>query len=188
MYCPFKLMARLKFMCIISLKYLCVFYSQLCLGAGFRGGCTNDIVFIGHLLSCFVVPCAHTKKYGSLSIALPHPYCYLIIRSFIPPALSHYRPDLLPIYSPCVCSPVSVCCWSSCVLESALCPESALWPVLVLPSDRCPETNILQWNPVVMGNLTLIKDSALLAQLPEKSRGNRNVFVIRQQIHSYVMW
>ncbi len=56
--------------------------------------------FVWALLSCF-----HVLS-GLLS--WPRPSCYLIIGPDAPPVVPHYPPHLLPIYFPCVCSPVPV--------------------------------------------------------------------------------
>ncbi len=80
--------------------------------------------FVWALLSCFHVL--------SCLLSWPRPSCYLIISSVAPPVVPHYPPHLLPIYSPCVCSPMPVRChmFSGCVL------------ILPCPAFSCPACQI----------------------------------------------
>ncbi len=92
------------------------------------------LIIAGHLLvllfcvsswifSCFCVPCA------LMSIVLNRPSCYLIIGSFTPHVFPRYPPHLLPIYSPCVCSPAPVRRWmlSLCLVSWPALPCQALY-------------------------------------------------------------
>ncbi len=69
---------------------------------------------------CHVHPCL---------LSCPLPSCYLILVNLLHLCFARYPPHLLPIYSPCVCSPVPVRCrMLSVLLVFCLvlpCPSSA---------------------------------------------------------------
>ncbi len=84
-------------------------------------------LFAGFCLSCLCAMCSHAN------LSWPHPSCYLIIDLFVPP-VPRYPPQLLPLKSPCVCSPMLVHCCMPCVLS---CPVLSC-PVLSCPVLSCP--------------------------------------------------
>ncbi len=72
-----------------------------------------------------------TQAHGQhCQLSWPHPSCYLIIDLFAPP-VPRYPPQLLPLKSPCVCSPGVRCCMlcMPCVLS---CLASLFFPYWVV--------------------------------------------------------
>ncbi len=98
--CIFHWLRAFMLSCLVSWR-VCVLFSTWLV-----------ICFAGHVLVflfcvstwlCLSFLCAMCSP---VNLSWPHPSCFLIIGSFAPPVFPRYPSHLLPLYSPCVCSPV----------------------------------------------------------------------------------